>query len=179
MVNQVQTHSIESQINPAYSKILVAVDYFDYNSEVFESSLQLAQANDSQLMIFSAIQEPASNKVDLPIYSEMAGYGAIYSQEMLELEEKLIQENLAKQQNWLKKLAHQASQQGIEATIDYNYGEPGEQICDIAKKWGADLIVIGRRGRKGLSELLLGSVSNYVVHHATCSILVVQHQSDE
>ncbi len=39
---------------------------------------------------------------------------------------------------------------------------------------GADLIVLGRRGRTGLAEALLGSVSNYVLHHAPCSVLVVQ-----
>ncbi|NEO65320.1 MAG: universal stress protein, partial [Moorea sp. SIO4G2] len=36
------------------------------------------------------------------------------------------------------------------------------------------LIVLGRRGLGGLKEMVLGSVSNYVVHHAPCSVLVVQ-----
>ncbi len=39
---------------------------------------------------------------------------------------------------------------------------------------GADLIVVGRRGRSGLSELILGSASNYVLHHAPCSVLTLQ-----
>ncbi|WP_442949349.1 universal stress protein [Nostoc sp.] len=42
--------------------------------------------------------------------------------------------------------------------------------------WGADLIVLGRRGLKGFAELLAGSVSNHVVHHSPCSVLVVQGQ---
>ena len=45
---------------------------------------------------------------------------------------------------------------------------------ESSQNWEADLIVIGRRGHQGLSEILLGSVSNYVVHHAPCSVLVVQ-----
>ncbi|MFM7578374.1 MAG: universal stress protein, partial [Microcystaceae cyanobacterium] len=36
-----------------------------------------------------------------------------------------------------------------------------------------DVIVVGHRGRWGLSEILLGSVSNYVFHHAHCPVLVV------
>ncbi|MEM8777947.1 MAG: universal stress protein, partial [Cyanobacteria bacterium P01_G01_bin.49] len=150
-------------------------DFLEKNTEVFDTSLELASANNSQLIIFSAIQEPTSKTIDLPIYSEMAGYGAIYSPEMVELEEKLIQENLEELQTWLHKLAKQANQQGIKTEVDYSYGDPSKQICALAKKWGVNLIVMGRRGRNRLTELFLGSVSNYVIHHAYCSILVVQH----
>lgn len=173
--NLTQTNSEKKATKPIYQKILVAVDAIETDTEVFETSLQLAKANQSQLMIFSAIQEPTSKTMDLPIYSEMAGYGAIYSQEMIELEEKLIQEHLEEVQTWLNRLAQQAIQQGIKTKIEYSYGEPGKEICAIAKKWEADLIIMGRRGRSGISELFLGSVSNYAIHHAPCSILIVQH----
>ncbi|MGQ9872468.1 universal stress protein [Leptodesmis sp.] len=39
---------------------------------------------------------------------------------------------------------------------------------------GADLILIGNRGHTGLKELFLGSASNYVLHHAPCSVLTVK-----
>jgi nucleotide-binding universal stress UspA family protein len=58
--------------------------------------------------------------------------------------------------------------------LDCQLGEAGSLICKAAQNWGTDLIVIGRRGHRWLSEILLGSVSNYVVHHALCSVLVVQ-----
>jgi nucleotide-binding universal stress UspA family protein len=44
-------------------------------------------------------------------------------------------------------------------------------ILDVAK--GADLIVVGSRGRGGFAGLLLGSVSHHVAHHATCPIVIV------
>jgi len=39
------------------------------------------------------------------------------------------------------------------------------------------LVVVGRRGHSGLSELFLGSVSNYVLHRAPCSVLTIQGEA--
>ena len=58
--------------------------------------------------------------------------------------------------------------------FDCRLGNPGSVICDAAREWGADLIVVGRRGYKGLTEVLLGSVSSHVVRNAHCSVLIVQ-----
>lgn len=44
----------------------------------------------------------------------------------------------------------------------------------MARSWNANIIVIGRRGHRGFTEFFLGSVSNYVMHHASCSVLTVQ-----
>jgi nucleotide-binding universal stress UspA family protein len=48
---------------------------------------------------------------------------------------------------------------------------PGDVLC--AECAGASLLVVGSRGHGALGSLLLGSVSNHVVHHATCPIVVV------
>ncbi|NJN32588.1 MAG: universal stress protein [Synechococcales cyanobacterium RM1_1_8] len=53
-------------------------------------------------------------------------------------------------------------------------GRAGHLICHQAKTWEAELILLGRRGRSGLKELMLGSVSSYVMHRANCSVLVIQ-----
>lgn len=52
-------------------------------------------------------------------------------------------------------------------------GAPDQQIVERAKKWGADLIVVGSHGR-GFWGRLLGSISDSVVHNAPCSVLVVR-----
>ncbi|WP_235111848.1 universal stress protein [Acaryochloris sp. 'Moss Beach'] len=54
------------------------------------------------------------------------------------------------------------------------FGNPRQEICDFAKEWNADLILMGSRGHSGVKELVLGSISNYVVHHALCSVMVVR-----
>jgi nucleotide-binding universal stress UspA family protein len=56
-------------------------------------------------------------------------------------------------------------------------GDPGQTICKVAETWGADLILMGRNRKSGISEMFLGSTSNYVLHHAPCSVLAVQSAS--
>jgi nucleotide-binding universal stress UspA family protein len=53
-------------------------------------------------------------------------------------------------------------------------GEARTLILDTAKTWGADLIVLGSHGRRGLDRFLLGSVSEAVAIHAHCSVEVIR-----
>lgn len=53
-------------------------------------------------------------------------------------------------------------------------GNAGEEILRAAEKEKVDVIVIGHRGRSIKSELLLGSVSQNVIHHAKCPVLIVR-----
>ena len=49
----------------------------------------------------------------------------------------------------------------------------GRAICDSARDEGADVIVLGSHGSSHTGEVLFGSVSRYVLHHAECPVLVV------
>ena len=53
-------------------------------------------------------------------------------------------------------------------------GDPGPTICDVAEKLSAEAIVMGSRGRGGLRRALLGSVSDYVVRNAPCTVMVTR-----
>jgi nucleotide-binding universal stress UspA family protein len=53
--------------------------------------------------------------------------------------------------------------------------EPGHAIVTVATQTGADLVVIGSGGKRFFKRLFTGSVSDYVVHHAPCPVLVVRH----
>lgn len=58
--------------------------------------------------------------------------------------------------------------------IHARIGEPAEEIIRLADEAHADLIVIGTHGRSGIERLLLGSVSERVVRHAGCPVLVMR-----
>jgi universal stress protein A len=53
-------------------------------------------------------------------------------------------------------------------------GHPVEEITAVAQKSGADLIVIATHGRSGLRHVLIGSVTERVVRHAPCAVLVLR-----
>jgi len=55
------------------------------------------------------------------------------------------------------------------------FGSPDSRIVETAEKIGADLIIVGSHGYNRWERLLLGSVSDSVVHHAPCSVLVVRN----
>ena len=63
---------------------------------------------------------------------------------------------------------------GLKATAAVLSGNPKEVILEEAKKWNADLIVVGSHGRRGFKRFLLGSVSEAVAMNAHCSVVVVR-----
>lgn len=57
-------------------------------------------------------------------------------------------------------------------------GPAGPAICDAADELGADVIVMGTRGRGGLRRAVLGSVSDHVIRNASCSVLVTSTHAE-
>lgn len=63
---------------------------------------------------------------------------------------------------------------GLSVLEFIEVGKPPHEIMNAAKTWSADLIVIGSHGRHGIPRVLLGSVAEAVMRHATCPVLVVR-----
>jgi nucleotide-binding universal stress UspA family protein len=156
-----------------FQKILVALDSSEISQYIFDQALFLAKASDATLLllsILSPVDDPYLNPAFLqpePLYPSLQ---AETIDKYIKAWEELKQERL----NWLRSLAQTAINQGINIELHQNVGDAARLICKVASDWQADLIIVGRRGRSGLSELFLGSVSNYVMHHAHCSVLTVQ-----
>ncbi|KAH6802832.1 Adenine nucleotide alpha hydrolases-like superfamily protein [Perilla frutescens var. frutescens] len=56
-------------------------------------------------------------------------------------------------------------------------GDPKEMICDVAEQMQVDLIVMGSRGLGKIKRAFIGSVSDHVIHHAKCPVLVIKAPS--
>jgi nucleotide-binding universal stress UspA family protein len=152
-------------------KILVAVDDSPMNRVVFGEALDLARKTGASLMLLH-VMTPEQRNDPAMIRSYVPYYYPIITDELLQQYQEAWQAEEARGLNLLRSLAEQAGEVAVEFT--QNIGSPSRVICDVARDWGANLIVTGRRGRTGLSELFMGSVSHYVTHHAPCSVWVVQ-----
>lgn len=73
-------------------------------------------------------------------------------------------------------LARDELERQVEAneTWQVAVGVPAEEILGTAREWGADLIVMGTHGRRGLAHLVLGSVAEAVVRGATVPVMTVR-----
>lgn len=155
-------------------KILVALDDSDSSEHVFKYALDLAKATGSKLLLLHVLNPVDKDYPSAPIYPAIDVYYSTLYNEALKRWQDELSEYEDHQLARVRSLASEAEAAGIATEFTQNIGEPGRTICAIARTWDADLIVLGRRGRSGVSELLLGSVSNYVMHHAPCSVLTAQ-----
>jgi nucleotide-binding universal stress UspA family protein len=152
-----------------YSKILVALDRSSQGRKVFELACELAQVLKAELKLLHVLSPEASENP-----SSFAPYTLSYDPELF-AEFQQEWENFKKEcLNLLEVWAREAQEKGIEAEFTQRYGNPGSVICQQAQDWGAELIVMGRRGHSTFGELFLGSVSSYVIHRCHCAVHLVQ-----
>jgi nucleotide-binding universal stress UspA family protein len=155
-------------------KILIAVGDSPEVEKILEAGLILAEkfgAEISILHVLILVQnsfEPVANPFMGGTYPLMNDLAIAQYQQELKDRERVGMERL-------QSYAGRAKDRNIKTDIFQNIGDPGKTICELAKDSMADLIVMGRNQKSILSEIFLGSTSNYVLHHAPCSVMTIQH----
>lgn len=79
-----------------------------------------------------------------------------------------------RRQSAAQELVARGHPSGLDVRFLVWTGDPGESIVSAAEAEAADLIVVGTHGRGTIGRLLLGSVSEHVVRHAPCPVLVAR-----
>jgi len=135
-------------------KILLATDGFEFSEGAVREAINFAGKCGSRLYAMMVVETN-------PEYESMAP----------QLVERAIEQG-AKQH--LESIKARAREQGVECEIIIAQGEdPYQYIVNEAVEREADMIIIGRRGRKGLTKLLMGEVAAKVIGYAPCKVLVV------
>ena len=155
-------------------KILATIDTSSRNQAVFETAISLAQATGAKLMLLHVLSE---EDVDYPILPTYAYYAVLKGKDD-SIFHQTFDEYERKEEEFLRDLAKKAIALGIDTEYTQLSGIPGWTICETASNWSANLILVGSRGFKGMKEMFVGSVSNYVTHHAPCSVLIVRSDTD-
>ena len=171
---QLGKHTPHHQIGPQmFAKILVALDISDNSKEVFNKALSLAQKYEAELHLIHVLSaEEETSPIPIPVNLDEV-YPAMGNELTIELWQEQWDKFEKRGLDLLQARNEEAREAGVQSSFEQVLGSPGKTICKTAKEQGTDVIVVGHRGRWGLSEILLGSVSNYVFHHSPCSVLVV------
>lgn len=152
----------------AVMKILIATDGSEFSNAAIIESCKFINPESAVIKIISVFE------VALPITIETMPASAQYYQQLEDGLMDLTTENLKTAEAQMRT---QFPGEQLDLTTEVVRGFPDKAIIDEANDWKADLIVVGSHGR-GFWGRLLGSVSNGVVHHAPCSVLVVRKISD-
>ncbi len=154
-----------------FSKILAPIQSPMTDQVVFDQALALAQQNQAKLMLLHVIAPDTRSTPALP-NPTLYRYPVITDELMQDYRQRW--EDIETQGlDMLKILADKAKAAGVEAEFSQNVGNTGHVICNMVDNWEADLVVIRQPDRSKLDELFLGSVSNYVLHHASCPVLAI------
>jgi nucleotide-binding universal stress UspA family protein len=137
-----------------FSNILVAVDGSESAKKAFEKSIYLAQKCNSSLDLVHVIQ------------CELGGDSASTFE--------IIEDLKNKAKEMLEEYKIQSAKNNVPIQIMITQGDPAQVIIELAKAKSYDLIIMGTRGRTAFQELLIGSVSQKVMHHASCPVMVVR-----
>jgi nucleotide-binding universal stress UspA family protein len=145
-------------------KILLAVDGSSYSDAAIEDVAHRPWPPQSEVKVITA--------AEIPIMPGMEPWTATpaYFEEL----EKAVRESAQSVIDATLPKLNTIQDKTIKISSAIIQGSPRQVIVEEAEKWGADLIVMGSRGLGAWNRLLLGSVSNSVVHHANCSVEVVR-----
>ena len=156
-----------------FNKILIAIGDSPESEKIWMYGLTLAEKLGAQVLLLHVLN-PIQNGFELVGNPLMGGISPIVSDLAVQQYQQDWQDYERVGLERLHSYARQAKNRQIHSEILQTVGDSGHIICEAATNWSADSIVMGRNQKTVLSELLLGSTSSYVLHHAPCSVTIVQ-----
>jgi nucleotide-binding universal stress UspA family protein len=148
-----------------YSRILVPVDGSPCSLKGLNEALQLANVLNARILVLHVVNE---------LISEPALAPSEYHDNLIAAMRESGKETLGRAQAM-------AAEQGVDAEIkliETTGVRSSDCIVDAAKLWGADLIVMGTHGRRGMSRLTMGSDAELVMRSTPVPVLLVRERTD-
>lgn len=148
-------------------KILIATDGSEFSKTAVEQGCRIAIRPGDEVLVLSGYEDA------FPIAAEPFAISTEYYQKledsMNEVSEGFVSD--------ARKTVEDKFSEAVSVKTEVFRGSPAQEIVERARTWNADLIIVGSHGR-GFWGRLLGSVSDGVVHHAPCNVLVVRRPTE-
>jgi len=146
-----------------FKKILVPVDGSEHSVHALDYALDVAEKYSANILLLSVFHAVYSFIGVQPNFAPPSALDILEAQKSYH--EKVLTEALQR----AKELKPE-----LEVSTRLVEGRPAEIIIETAREGNFDLIVIGSRGLGGISQLLLGSVSDRVADSAPCPVLIIK-----
>ena len=151
-----------------FNKILIATDLSECSLPALHAGLTLARRLEAAVVVVY-VSEPAYGSRGW--FTPMAGNEVEMILGWTRREEEAARTRLEKQ---IKEAGHVAGD-ALQLELRIVTGVPHDAILDEATRCGADLLVVGSHGRRGIQHALLGSVAERLVRLAAIPVLTTRH----
>ncbi|CAN5706017.1 universal stress protein [soil metagenome] len=143
-----------------YKKILVSVDASECSAQALKQAIGLAKAFGSHVRLIHQIEE-----AHLQYSHERSGGPSATVEAVRERGRNLLSDALAV-----------ATAAGVDAdtVLATDHAQLGKTIATEAKHWGAQLVVVGTSGRRGIERFLVGSGAEQIIRETAAPVLVVK-----
>ncbi|MBU2519028.1 MAG: universal stress protein [Proteobacteria bacterium] len=143
-------------------KVMAAIDLSKYSEDTFLHALTLARALGAELTLVNVI-----NTRYLDSLEQYGGAG-------LGLDRKEIIGRTINDRRKVIEDEYLSRAQGVSTQLIFKEGLPWEEIINAVKDVGADMLVVGNKGRGDVAGVLFGSAAEKVQRHAPCPVLTVR-----
>ncbi|KAI9015429.1 hypothetical protein DFJ74DRAFT_709371 [Hyaloraphidium curvatum] len=150
----------------APGKILLATDFSKENIKVVQFACERLLREGDTLVMFKTMipQMPAFDAFDAGLMVDQSAIDDGRLRSALEEGEEflaMVKETLL-------------AEKKITAKVEVEVGDPGEAICEKAVQEGFNLVVVGSHSKTQVQSFLVGSVSNYLLHHCEVPVVIVR-----
>ena len=147
--------------------ILIALDFDPTAQKVAEIGFKFGENKDASITLLHVIADPSYYAST--VYDPIMGFGGYANLNLLSPD--IINELKKKSLEFLEKSKQHLGGENIKILV--KEGSIAETILQVAEELNADIIVMGSHSKRWLENMLMGSITEYVLHHSSVPLLII------
>jgi len=148
-------------------KILIALDYDPTAQKIAEIGFSICENEHAEITLLHVIGDPSYYATSA--YDPIMGFGGYVNVDLLHPE--IINELKNSSLGFLEKTKHHLGDETIKLVV--REGSVAESILEAAGELNSDIIVMGSHSQRWFENILMGSITEYVLHHTTKPLFII------